>query len=183
MCVSCILLESKQWKTKRKSSFLQETCTTDCREPVVLGIYLSNYWDNYYFSFCTSVRYKPTFSSFCTARDRPGTKTEIMNVTIIVQVNSEDNTFSTIDCNATIFCSPEPLWYQKSVLQQLIMCLLQRIKGRLSKRLRGEEGRRCRCYESEGDWSLSQTRWVGGRSCPRERAVERVYMIHWCQTM
>jgi hypothetical protein len=29
----------------------------------------------------------------------------------------------------------------------------------------------------------SHTRWNGGRSCPRERVVERVYMIRWYQTM
>ena len=32
----------------------------------------------------------------CTARDRPGTKTEIIIVTINVKVNSEDDTFSEI---------------------------------------------------------------------------------------
>ncbi len=36
------------------------------------------------------------FFSFCTTRDRPGTKTGIIIVTISVKVNSKDDTFSTI---------------------------------------------------------------------------------------
>jgi hypothetical protein len=36
--------------------------------------------------------------SFCTARDRPGTKTEITIVTINVKVNSEEDTIAAICC-------------------------------------------------------------------------------------
>jgi hypothetical protein len=36
------------------------------------------------------------FFSFCTSRDRPGTKTEIIIVTIHVKVNSEEDTFTSI---------------------------------------------------------------------------------------
>jgi hypothetical protein len=49
----------------------------------------------------------------CTTRDRAGTKTEIKIVTIIVKVNSEDDTFSAICCKMwydylrqTIFLRP-----------------------------------------------------------------------------
>jgi len=40
-------------------------------------------------------------------------------------------------------------------------------------RTKGEEDRRCRCYERQrskarGDGSLSHTRWSRGRSCPWE---------------
>ena len=46
--------------------------------------------------------YMPTCSVFVPERDRPGTKTEIIIVKIIVKVNSEEDTFSTIGCSSKI---------------------------------------------------------------------------------
>ena len=47
----------------------------------------------------------------------------------------------------------------------------------------------CRCYERQrgktsdgGDISLSHTGWIGGRSCPREREVERVQIVLSCES-
>ena len=59
-----------------------------------------SYCDNYYFSFVPgrSREVQTHFSSFCTARDRPGTKTEIIIVAINVKVNPEEDTFAAICC-------------------------------------------------------------------------------------
>jgi hypothetical protein len=51
-------------------------CTNDCGKRVFFGIHFYNYFDSYYL----------------------GTKTEIILVKIIVKVNSEEDTFSVIDC-------------------------------------------------------------------------------------
>jgi hypothetical protein len=39
----------------------------------------------------------------CTSRDRPGTKTEIIIVTINVKVNPRDDTFTGISCSVNFF--------------------------------------------------------------------------------
>ena len=90
---------------------LERVCggTSDYGKRVVFGIYFYIYVTtiisvfvpgqsrviqklNYYFSFCPrSVWYTKLKKWVCTARDLPGTKTEIIIVTINVKVNSEDD--------------------------------------------------------------------------------------------